>query len=325
MRELQKHAARLREILIDVAREIEVDAVLLSGGLDSSITTYLVRHREPLCITVTLEQEGGDVEYARKLTKLLKLRHVVLSVNVEYALEKIPEVIRMLRTFSPMEIPNDVPILIAFEYLRSLGCRNVATGDGGDELFCGYAYMLRMSLQELEEYLRKLPSFWYFPSFTIGHNLGLTVRSVFLHEKVIDYALRIPVQYKVLQYSDGRVLGKYILRIAFAGLLPDEIVWREKEPIELGSGFTLLRKIVSNLISDKEFEQLRGEIKEKDNVTILCKEQLYYYMIYRKYFDPPYRYAKTDLRCPYCGADLNPNNPRYCYVCGASISSGMVG
>ncbi len=325
MRELQKYAIKLRELLINVAKEIEVYAVLLSGGLDSSITTYLVRHRKPLCITIVLEQEGRDVEYARKLTKFLRLHHVVLSVNIEYAIDKIPEVIKILRTFSPMEIPNDVPILIAFEYLRSLGYRNAVTGDGGDELFCGYSYMFRMNLQELEQYLHKLPSFWYFPSLVIGSHLGLEVKSVFLNEEVIDYALRIPVQYKILHSSDGLVIGKYVLRLAFSSLLPDEIVWRRKEPIELGSGFTLLRKYVTESISDEEFEELRREIEEKDKVTVLCKEQLYYYTIYRRYFEPPYRYAKTDLRCPYCGADLNPNNPRYCYVCGASISSGIVG
>ncbi len=324
MSELHNLAAKLREVLMNVAKELSTDAVLLSGGLDSSITTYLLQDKKPLCITVTLEQEGRDIEYARKLTKLLKLRHVVLSVNIEYAIEKIPTIIKMLRTFSPMEIPNDVPILIAFEYIRALGYRSVATGDGGDELFCGYSYMLRMNLQELEEYVRKLPSFWYFPAFIIGQNLGLEVKSIFLHEKVIDLALRIPVQYKVLQ-KNGNVIGKYILRLAFENFLPSEIVWRRKEPIEFGSGFTLLRQYVSALISDDEFKRLREEIREKDNVTILCKEQLYYYLIYRKYFEPPHKYAKTSLRCPYCGADLNPNNPRYCYVCGASIPSGRTG
>ena len=312
---------RLKELLQKVSTRLDVDAVLLSGGLDSSVTTYILKDRDPICLTITFEDYGKDVQYATILTKQLKLRHIIINVNTRYAIDKIPIVIKILRTFSPMEIPNDIPLVIAFEYLKSIGCKNVATGDGGDELFCGYSYMLRMDTKELEEYLNKLPKFWYFPSIEIGKHYNIKVVSIFLQEEIVDFALKIPVIYKVHTSPDGRKIGKYILRLAFEKELPHCIVWRSKDPIEVGSGFTKLREYINGLISDSEFEEERKRIYEEDKVIITNKEQLFYYKIFRKFFDKPCNYSRSNLRCPYCGSDLNPYNTKYCYMCGSYISS----
>lgn len=311
----------LRREMERIAREEQADAVVLSGGLDSSITAYLLRHCDPIGITVIYsESPGKDEYYSTKISNHLSIRHVILKVNTRVALEKIPTIIRILRSFSPMEIPNDIPVLIALEYAKKLNCKKVATGDGGDELFCGYSYMTKMSESELEEYVRKLPLFWYFPSFIIARELKLEPISIFLKEPIIKLALNIPVKYKIVR-EGGRIITKYILRLAFQDVLPSEIVWRLKEPLEFGSGFTNIRKIIESLISDEEFRNEVERIRENDGVIIQSKEQLYYYKIYRMFYKPPRDYAETGLTCPYCGADLNPHNPKYCYVCGAYVGS----
>ncbi len=314
-------ATMLRREMERVAREEQVDAVILSGGLDSSITAYLLRHCDPTGITVIYaEAPGKDEYYSLKISEHLSIRHIILKVNTRVAIEKIPTVIRILRSFSPMEIPNDIPVLIALEYSKNLNCKKVATGDGGDELFCGYSYMTKMSENELEDYVKKLPLFWYFPSFIIARELGIEPVSIFLKKPIIDLALKIPVKYKIVRDND-KIITKYILRIAFQDALPSEIVWRLKEPLEFGSGFTNIRRVISSLISDEEFYNEVERIRENDGVIIQSKEQLYYYRIYRRFYKPPRDYAETRLNCPYCGADLNPHNPRYCYVCGAYICS----
>ncbi len=312
-------AKRLRELLEEEASKINVDAVLLSGGLDSSITTYLLRHSDPTAITVILlENPGKDEEYSIKVSKKLSVKHIILKVNVKYAISKIPDIVKILKTFSPMEIPNDIPILIALEYAKSQGFTTLATGDGGDELFCGYSYMTKMSYEELEKYIQNLPKFWYFPTFKLSERFNINSLSIFLKDRVINYALSIPVKYKLYR-DDNTIITKYILRLAFQDVLPRDVVWRIKEPIEYGSGFTYIRKVIENMISDYEFHREVNRIIKEDNVKIVSKEQLYYYKIYREFYEPPHQYSKTSLRCPYCGADLNPHNLRYCYVCGSCI------
>ncbi|NPB00020.1 MAG: hypothetical protein GXO10_01460 [Crenarchaeota archaeon] len=313
-------ATTLRREMERIARDEQVDAVVLSGGLDSSVTAYLLRHCDPTGITVIYsENPGKDEYYSLKLSTHLSIRHIILKINTRIALEKIPIIIRILRSFSPMEIPNDIPITVALEYVKNMGMRRVATGDGGDELFCGYSYMTKMSETELEEYVKKLPKFWYFPSLTIARELGVEAVSMFLKEPIVKLALSIPVKYKLVRDRE-KIITKYILRLAFHDVLPEEIVWRLKEPLEYGSGFTYIRRIISSLISDDEYRAETERIRQNDGVIIQSKEQLYYYRIYRIFYRPPRDYAETDLNCPYCGADLNPHNPRYCYVCGAYIS-----
>ncbi|NPA22670.1 MAG: hypothetical protein GXO23_00020 [Crenarchaeota archaeon] len=312
-------AETLRREMERTARTEQVDAVILSGGLDSSITAYLLRHCDPTAITVIYsESPGRDEEFSMKVASHLSLRHIILKINTRTAIEKIPTIIKTLRTFSPMEIPNDIPVLVAVEYARNMGLRKIATGDGGDELFCGYSYMTRMSESELERYVRELPNFWYFPSFIIAREFGIDGVSIFLKDNIINLALNIPVKYKIVRVDD-KVVTKYVLRVAFQDVLPSEIVWRVKEPLEYGSGFTNIRKVVASYVSDEEFLNEVKEIRENDGVIIQSKEQLYYYKIYRRFFKPPRDYSTTGLRCPYCGADLNPHNPRYCYVCGSYI------
>ncbi len=312
-------ARTIRQRMEELASKEHVDTVILSGGLDSSITAYLLRHCNPLAITVIYsENPGKDEQYSIEVSRALSLRHIILKVNTCIALDKIPIIIRILRSFSPMEIPNDIPILIALEFLKNMNIRKIATGDGGDELFCGYNYMTKMNEDELERYVKNLPKFWYFPSFIIARELGIDCISIFLKNEIVDLALNIPVRYKIYRLGN-RIITKYILRLAFQNVLPQEVVWRSKEPLEYGSGFTAIRKVIENMISDEEYLLEVDRIKRDDNVIIQSKEQLYYYRIYRRFFKPPHDYATTDLNCPYCGADLNPHNPRYCYVCGSYI------
>ena len=62
---------------------------------------------------------------------------------------------------------------------------------------------------------------------------GLEARVPFLDRQMIALALRLPAAWKVA--SDG-VQEKRLLRLAFRGWLPEELLWREKAQFGDGSG-----------------------------------------------------------------------------------------
>ncbi|RLG06810.1 MAG: asparagine synthase, partial [Thaumarchaeota archaeon] len=110
--------------------------------------------------------------------------------------------------------------------------------------------------------------------------------------------------------------GKYILRVAFENMLPAEIVWREKVPIEGGTGTAMLPKIFEQKISPSEFDRLKERYLLEDGVAIRSKEQLFYYQIYRELFGPPHPDGSTKKICPMCHSNV-PDDMNYCRICGA--------
>jgi asparagine synthase (glutamine-hydrolysing) len=65
---------------------------------------------------------------------------------------------------------------------------------------------------------------------------GIEGRVPFLDTALIELAQTIPPELKLFADSSGRRIEKWILRKACEDLLPPEIVWRDKEQFDEGSG-----------------------------------------------------------------------------------------
>ena len=295
--------AELRRRLREAVARARPEGVLLSGGLDSGILASLW----PGAVAITvIVGRGQDEGYASLLARELGLRWALVRLRPEEALEALPEVVRVLRTFDPA-LPNDLVVYLGLREARRLGLRSVMTGDGADELFAGYSYMQR--LEGLEGYIRRLCRFMSFSSTPLGAHLGLRVHQPYLAREVVELALGLGRPWKVRE-EGGRVWGKWALRKAFEGLLPSEFIWQEKRPLEMGSGASTLRGVLAERISDKEFERAR-----QDRPWLLCKEHLFFHELYRRevgQVPPP---GPGQERCPACGAGRDPGR-RHCRVCG---------
>jgi len=112
------------------------------------------------------------------------------------------------------------------------------------------------------------------------------------------------------------VWGKWILRKAFENIMPQEIVWRVKAPIEVGSGTTILPSLFDSRISDLEFNEKKREYLNEDRVVIRSKEHLFYYEIYRSVIGIPYMSASNAKACPDCGSNVE-EGASFCKTCGA--------
>jgi asparagine synthase (glutamine-hydrolysing) len=310
----------LKNILSDTVRRSFYKGLLFSGGLDTSILASL--NSEIVAITVSLESEGEDIHYSKSLAKFLNIKHIFRRVKVDEAIEKIPEVIKILKSFDPA-IPNDLVVYFGLESAKKLGLDEVATGDGSDELFGGYSFM--KDIDGLESYIQRISRNMSFSSNNIGKFFRIKIIQPFIDREIIDFALQIPIDLKIRRYTPspsplpqgerikvrGKVCGKWILRKAFEDVLPPEIIWQDKRPLEYGSGMTKLREIISSKISDDEFE----EKKKLYPINFLNKEHLYYYEIYRKEIGEIPKPKDTQKECPGCGAGMK-RTAFHCQICG---------
>lgn len=305
---------RIRVLLDRATRRNLADCILLSGGLDTSILTASASKYSKLTgITVSLG-EAPDVNFARMMADKFGLHHMIVRVDLNDVEHAIPEVVKVMQSFDPMEIRNDATILIGLKSVIDAGFRTVMTGDAGDELFAGYSFFFKMSPEVLQKRLREMWSTMRFSSVPLAESLGINAKLPFLEDEFKNYAMQVPASLKIRE-ERGLVYGKWILRKAFEQDLPDEIVWRVKMPIEQGSGTSSLPKYYDEKISHSTFNQKREDFWHSDKVRIRDKEQLAYYEIYRELCGPPGGLGSGGKVCPGCSTRV-PEKMNYCRTCG---------
>src|SRR5262249_22213203 len=143
--------------------------------------------------------------------------------------------------------------------------------------------------------LERIWQVMHFPSKIIGESVGVKVETPFLNDNIVKYAKSISADLKVHE-ENGKKFGKWILRKAFEKMIPEAITWREKSAMQDGSGTSELTSFFSNLISDTVFKDKLLLYLETEKVRLGTKESLYYYEIYRKYYDPPISLGVSQYR-----------------------------
>ncbi len=228
--------------------------------------------------------EGArDLEYARAVAEHVDTEHHERICTVDEMLAALPEVIYHLESFDALLVRSSVTNFMVGR-LASDHVAAVLSGEGGDELFAGYAYLQNLQPEELPDELvditRRLhnTALQRVDRCSAGH--GLVARTAYLDRDVLDYALRIPPEMKL--QTNGSVVEKWILRRALDGMLPEEVLTRTKSKFWEGAGVKdLLEAHAEEAICDAEFESERT----LDDGTILnTKEELFYYRIFRDVF-----------------------------------------
>lgn len=281
-----------REVLVaSVRRQLMGDVpvgVFLSGGLDSSliaaIAARITAERGERLATFAVGTEGSpDLLAARRAAACLGTDHHERVYTAREALAAVAPVVRAIEHFDPSLVRSAVPnFLLAETTARHV--KVVLTGEGADELFAGYGYLRGFpDPADLgEELVRSVNGLHSLnlqrcDRVTMAH--GLEARVPFLDRQVIALALRLPNEWK-LTPADGGVAEKRLLRLAFAGWLPDELLWREKAQFGDGSGAAdVLTQVTEDEISDAEFAAERDVI----DPPLRTKEELAYYRIWSEH------------------------------------------
>jgi asparagine synthase (glutamine-hydrolysing) len=235
-------AARLlRNALADSIR-VRVDTdltvgVVLSGGVDSSLVLSHVRDMHPDCVALTIGAPGSDdLKYARRLTKELGVPHEVIDVRPgDIKADDVREAIRISELTEYGDIINAIVSVPLFGRARDLGVKVVLTGDGSDELFGGYSMYERIGPQSSRRlFLHKIRNLHRTELQRVDRvsmGQGVEARVPFLDLSLVELAMRLPSGLKIRNGQE-----KWIMRQAFADMLPGYIRQRPKNPMSHSSG-----------------------------------------------------------------------------------------
>lgn len=312
-------AVRLRILVEGAVERLTADGILLSGGLDTSIVCAAAAQqgRKLWAVSVSVASSASpDERFAELMADRCGFPLMVLRPSTTELIAAMPEVMRILGGFDPMEMRNSAVAWLALRAVREEGIAAVLTGDAADELFAGYSYIFNMPPEQVRTYLDFLNAVMRFSSLPMGASLGVQAQLPYLDPAVRDFALTMPRD-DLVGERDGQRFGKKVLREAFADLLPQEITWRVKTPIEYGSGSHALQKVAIESVSDVEFETARSRILDEDGVALRDKEQFFYYRMYRAILPPPREQTGGEKRCSWCRGPVEKAEQKYCRVCGA--------
>jgi asparagine synthase (glutamine-hydrolysing) len=301
------------KILEKVVSACKSEHIALSGGLDSTILAHFLKERKINAITIISKDfVSNDLTFCQMVAKKFNLPLSIKTCEIEEIYNAIEETVKILKNFNDIEIRNNVVMYLVLSEIKKMGFNMVLTGDGADEIFAGYNFLLNKTKEDLASDLKRIAKIMHFPSQKLGQALGVYVESPFCDKEVLEFAKTIPVDLLVRQEGDTKY-GKWILRKAFEEKIPKSVAWRKKSPMQDGAGTQGLTGFFDVAIPDSVFMEKIKKIKEKDNVTIRTKESLQYYEIFRKNYDLPS--SDTGTRCPDCNYTIEQNT-RFCRLCG---------
>ncbi|MEO5963537.1 MAG: asparagine synthase B, partial [Thermomonas sp.] len=233
--------------------------VLLSGGLDSSLVAAcaakFARKRVedddkgeawwPRLHSFAIGLDGSpDLAAAEIAAEALGTVHHGFRYSFEEGLDALPEVIRHIETYDVTTIRASTPMYLLARRIKAMGVKMVLSGEGSDELFGGYLYFHKApNAREFhEELVRKLDALHSFDCLRANKSMmawGVEPRVPFLDVEFMDVAMRMDAKHKMAgtQPDGSKKIEKSILREAFEGYLPKEILWRQKEQFSDGVGY----------------------------------------------------------------------------------------
>lgn len=257
--------------------------VLLSGGVDSSILTAIAaklaaeRGWTLPSFAVGLE-DSGDLLAARTVAEYTGTEHHELVYTAEDAIELVPRIITELESFDPTLVHSAVPHHLVSQ-LASRHVKVVLAGEGADELFAGYAHYGRhQSGEALHEELLETLEGMHIGGLQrvdrIAGAHGLEPRVPFLDLDAVELALALPPEWKLISRQRS---AKWMLRRAFDGWLPDEILWRRKEQFGEGTGMNdVLGEHYEATVSEGDLRRSAAVV----DPPLRTREELAYYRIF---------------------------------------------
>lgn len=275
--------------------------VLLSGGLDSSVISaitqsYSERRIEdnsqtkawwPRLHSFAVGLKGApDLAKARMVADHIGTVHHEINYTIQEGLDAIRDVIYFIETYDVTTVRASTPMYLLARVIKSMGIKMVLSGEGADEIFGGYLYFHKApSAEEFhKETVRKLSKLYLYDCLRANKSLaawGVEGRVPFLDKEFLDVAMRTNPAAKM---CPGKTMEKRIVREAFSDMLPEEIVWRQKEQFSDGVGYSwidTLKKITEELVTD---EQMAHAAERFPINTPMCKEEYYYRSIFEEHF-----------------------------------------
>ena len=275
--------------------------VLLSGGLDSSITSALAKKYSknrvesndvksawyPQLHSFAVGLKGSpDLIAAQKVADHIDSINHEITFTVQEGLDAIKDVIYHLETYDVTTIRASTPMYLMARVIKSMGIKMVLSGEGADEIFGGYLYFHKApdSKEFHEETVRKLYKLYQYDCLIANKSLaawGIEGRVPFLDKEFIDVAMRINPKDKMI---NSEKMEKWVLRKSFEQYLPESVAWRQKEQFSDGVGYDWidsLKDLVNEKVTDDMFKNAKFTFPFQ---TPMSKEEYYYRSIFEEHY-----------------------------------------
>ena len=275
--------------------------VLLSGGLDSSITSAIAKKYAEKRIEsddkdaawwpqlhsfATGLENSPDLAAAQKVADYLGTIHHEIKFTIQEGIDAIRDVIYHLETYDITTIRASTPMYLMARAIKAMGIKMVLSGEGADEIFGGYLYFHKApSAKDFhEETVRKLDKLHMYDCLRANKSLaawGIEGRVPFLDKAFMDVAMNINPKDKMI---NGERMEKWILRKAFEDLLPKSVAWRQKEQFSDGVGYSwidTLKEMVEKEVTDKQLANAHFKFPIQPPTS---KEEFYYRSIFSEHF-----------------------------------------
>ncbi|MCG6190689.1 asparagine synthase B [Maribellus maritimus] len=275
--------------------------VLLSGGLDSSITSALAKKYSgkrvedgdekdawwPQLHSFVIGLEGSpDLEAAKKVADYIGTVHHEIHYTIQEGLDAIRDVIYHIETYDVTTVRASTPMYMLARVIKSMGIKMVLTGEGADEIFGGYLYFHKAPNAEEfhNESVRKVSRLHQYDCLRANKSLaawGVEGRVPFLDKEFIDVAMRFNPEQKMAK--DGK-MEKWCLRKGFENILPESVAWRQKEQFSDGVGYgwiDTLKKIAGEQVTNEMMANAKYRFPVN---TPMNKEEYMYRSIFSEHF-----------------------------------------
>lgn len=276
-------------------------AVLLSGGLDSSLISAIAQQFAKRRIEDDDQSEAWwprlhsfavglagspDLVAAQTVADAIGTVHHTVEFTVQEGLDALRDVVYFLETYDVTTIRASTPMYLMARKIKAMGIKMVLSGEGSDEIFGGYLYFHKApNAKEFhEETLRKLERLHMFDCNRANKSMsawGIEARVPFLDKAFMDVAMRLNPEAKMC--GNGK-MEKHILRQAFEGLLPDEILWRQKEQFSDGVGYSWIDSLKAHAEKEVSEQQMATASFRFPVNTPESKEAYYYRAIFEEHF-----------------------------------------
>ncbi len=276
--------------------------VLLSGGLDSSITSAIAKlYSEkrvesgdeqaawwPQLHSFSIGLKGSpDLAAAQVVADHIGTVHHPIEFTIQEGLDAIRDVIYHLETYDITTIRASTPMYLMARVIKSMGVKMVLSGEGADEIFGGYLYFHKApSPRDFhEETVRKLDKLHMYDCLRANKSLaawGIEGRVPFLDKEFMDVAMRLNPKDKMI--TTEQPMEKWVLRKAFEKYLPESVAWRQKEQFSDGVGYSwidTLKEVVDQAVTNAQMENAHHRFPLH---TPQNKEEFYYRSIFEKHF-----------------------------------------
>lgn len=259
---------------------------LLSGGLDSSLIASIASRKLGKIRTFSIGLEGSpDLKAARKVAKYLDTDHTEVKFTVQEGITHINDVIHSLESYDTTTVRASTPMWLLCKYIKQhTPCRYIFSGEGADEILGGYLYFHNApSVDEFAcENMRRLRLIHQFDGLRAdrcagAHGLDLIVP--FLDKEFIDLCMTIN------QTEKMDAIEKRILREAFEGYLPHDILWRQKDGMSDAVGTNWvdeIKKYAEDDVDDALFKETK--VRARGHNVPLTKEEALYRNIFWKMY-----------------------------------------